>query len=156
MKIKIISQFRFHCQADPLGVHKNSAFRKPVLFLPLVFRHGISSRVFFVAKDQDMNMHKEASNCLGSSTALKKPVVIMDHKLNLSQRNKDNISQKYLIRLLYVGHPWQLSCSTQCWWNLSWNIESIFRYHIKTIKPHINQLERAQREQQECWEAEKI
>lgn len=52
-----------------------------------------------------MNMHKEASNCLGSSTALKKPVVIMDHKLNLSQRNKDNISQKYLIRLLYIGHP---------------------------------------------------
>lgn len=86
---------------------------------------------FFVAKDQDTSMHKEGNNWLGSNTALKKPVVIMHHKLNLSQRNKDNTSQKYLIRLLYVGHPWQSSCSTQRWWNLSWNIVSSFRYHIK-------------------------
>lgn len=86
---------------------------------------------FSVATDQDMNMHSKGDNWLGSRTALKKPVVIMDHKLNLSQHNKDNTSQKYLIRLFYVGHPWQLSCSTQSWWNLSWNIVSNFRHHIK-------------------------
>lgn len=86
---------------------------------------------FSVATDQDMNVHSKGENWLGSRTALKKPVVIMDHKLNLSQHNKDNTSQKYLIRLFYVGHPWQLSCSTQSWWNLSWNIVSNFRHHIK-------------------------
>jgi len=102
LKTNVISQFLFHLQADSLGVHKNSAFGKPPQDL---FQAWHFEQSFFVAEDQDMSIHKAGSNWLGSRNALKKPVVIMDHKLNLSQCNKDNTSQKYLIRLLYIGRP---------------------------------------------------